>query len=106
MNLIPFFVIIPLATAFFIPLVGKRIKRIGDIVSIAATISLLGISISIASLIITNKVLIFEIGKWAAPMGISMVVDGFSAFMLVIVNTISFLVALYCAGYIKKYTDT
>ncbi|MCX5665581.1 MAG: proton-conducting transporter membrane subunit [Candidatus Omnitrophica bacterium] len=106
MNLIPFLIVIPLAAAFFIPLVGKRIKISGDIISIAATISLSGISIFLASLIATQKVLMFEVGKWAAPMGISMVVDGFSVFMLVIVNSIAFLVALYSTGYIKKYTDT
>lgn len=106
MNLIPFFVIIPLAAAFFIPLVGKRIKRSGDIVSIAATISLSALSIFMASLINAQKVLRYDVGKWAAPMGISMVVDGFSVFMLVIVNSIAFLVALYSTGYVKKYTDT
>lgn len=106
MNLIPFFVIIPLAAAFFIPLVGKRIKRSGDIASVAATISLSALSIFMASLINIQKVLRYDVGKWAAPMGISMVVDGFSVFMLVIVNSIAFLVALYSTGYVKKYTDT
>jgi multicomponent Na+:H+ antiporter subunit D len=106
MNLIPFFVTIPLAAAFFIPLIGKRIKKSGDITSIAATISLSALSIFMASLVTTQKILIFNVGRWAAPMGISMVVDGLSVFMLVIVNSIAFLVALYSTGYMKKYTDT
>jgi len=106
MNLIPFFVIIPLAAAFFIPLVGKRIKRSGDIVSVLATISLSVLSIFMASLIAVQKVLVYNVIRGAVPIGISMVVDGLSVFMLVIVNSIAFLVALYSTGYIKKYTDT
>lgn len=106
MNLVPFFIIIPLASAFFIPLVGKRIKRSGNIVSIAATVSLSAISIFTASLVAAQKVLTYDVGRWAALIRTSMVVDGFSVFMLVIVNSIAFLVALYSTGYIKKYTDT
>ena len=106
MNLIPFFVVIPLAAAFFIPLVGKRVKRAGDIVSVSATISLSVLSIFMASLIAVQKILIYDASRGAAPLGISMVVDGLSIFMLVIVNSIAFLVALYSTGYVKKYTDT
>lgn len=106
MNLIPFFIIIPLAAAFFIPLLGKRVKRSGDIISVAATLALSVFSIFMASLITTQKILIYDAVKWATPIGISMVVDGLSVFMLVIVNSIAFLVALYSTGYIKKYTDT
>ena len=106
MNLIPFFVVIPLAAAFFIPLVGKRIKRSGDIVSVLATISLFALSIFMASLIAVKKILTYNVVQAAAPIGISMVVDGLSVFMLVIVNSIAFLVSLYSTGYIKKYTDT
>jgi len=106
MNPIPFFVIIPLAAAFLIPLPGKRIKKAGDIISVAATISLFALGIFIAPMIIAQKVLIYNVGSWAAPIGVSMIVDGFSVFMLMIVNTIAFLVTFYSTGYIKKYTDT
>jgi multicomponent Na+:H+ antiporter subunit D len=106
MDLIPFFVIIPLAAAFLIPLAGKRIERAGDIVSVAATISLSALSIFMVSLVTIRKILVYDAGRWAAPVGISMVIDGLSVFMLVIVNSIAFLVALYSAGYVKKYTDT
>ena len=106
MNLIPFFIIIPLAAAFFIPLAGRRIKRAGDIASLAATISLSVLSIFMASILTTQKILTYNTAQGTASIGISMVVDGLSVFMLVIVNSIACLVALYSTGYVKKYTDT
>ena len=106
MNVVPFFVMIPLAAAFFIPLAGKRIRWSAEAVSIAATLSLSALSVFTASLVTAKKVLIYNVGNWVAPVGIPMIIDGLSIFMLVIVNLIAFLVAIYSAGYIKKYTDT
>lgn len=105
MHLIQYFVILPLAASFIIPLLGKKVKMLGEIASITATISLTGLSIFIASLITNAKVLSYCVGGYAAPLGISLTVDGFSVFMLVIVNSISALVAIYSSDYIKKYTD-
>lgn len=106
MNLIQFFVIVPLAAAFFIPIIGKRMKALPGAISIASTLFLAALSGLIAYLITMQKILTYNVGEWAAPAGISMVVDGLSAFILVIVNVIAFLVALYSVGYIGKYTDT
>lgn len=106
MSTLQFFVIIPLAAAFFIPLIGKRVKYAGDIISIASTLSLAVLSGFAIGLVGTQKILICHIGQWGSPFGVSMILDGLSSFILVIVNTIAFLVAVYSAGYIRKYTDT
>lgn len=105
MNLIPYFVIIPLAAGFFIPVFGKRIKPLGGITALIATLTLSLFSIYAAYLLKTDKVLACSLGRWSAPVGISMVVDGLSCFMLVIVNTVAFLAALYSIEYVKRYTD-
>lgn len=101
-----FFVIIPLASAFFIPLVGKKIRPVGSIISIMSTLSLVILSGYVAYIVRAQKVLVYNVGNIIPPAGISMVVDGLSVFMLVIVNVIAFLTAIYSTGYVKKYTDT
>ncbi len=106
MSLVPYVEIIPLTAAFLIPLVGKKIKVAGEILSGAATFSLLAVSLLIASSVITHKVLIYKVGNWMPPGGIAMVVDSLSAFMLVTVNIVAFLAAVYSMDYIKKFTDT
>lgn len=106
MNLIPFFVIVPLASAFLIPIFGKRVKKAGEAVSFAATLSLAVLSGYTAWLVNIQKVIIYNVGRWQPPIGVSMVVDGFSILMLVIVNSIAFLVAIYALEYVKRYTDT
>ncbi|MDP3730583.1 MAG: proton-conducting transporter membrane subunit [Candidatus Omnitrophota bacterium] len=106
MNLLPFFVTVPLAAAFFIPIIGKRMKVVPKAISIVSTLFLSMLGGYTAYLATAEKILIYNVGGWPAPVGISMVVDGFSAFILVIVNTIASLVAVYSAGYIGKYTDT
>lgn len=105
MNLLPFFVIIPLGTAFLISLLGKRIKSIGDILANLGTLSLFLFSLYSIRLVYSQKALVYKVGSWIPPIGICMVLDGLTSFMLVTVNLVSFLVAIYSIGYMKRYTD-
>ena len=97
--------IVPLAAGFFIPVFGKRIKPLGGFVAVAAMAALFLLSVSTAYLIRIDKVLVYNVGRWSAPVGISMVVDGLSCFMLLIVNTVALLVSFYSVEYVKRYTD-
>ena len=106
MNLIPYFVIVPLAAGFFIPVFGKRIKPLGGVVAAIAAAVLFLLAITIAYMIRADKVLTYNLGGWPAPAGISMVVDGLSCFMLVIVNMVAFMAAVYSTKYARIYTDT
>jgi len=94
------FVAIPLGTAFTIALLGRAHKYIGDILSCLAAFSIL-----VLSLYISGDSFIYKIGGWPQPIGITLVMDGLSGFMLVIVNLISFLAAVYSVSYMKRYTD-
>jgi multicomponent Na+:H+ antiporter subunit D len=105
MNILPFFVIIPLGTAFLISLFGKRIKNSADLLANLGTLSLLAFSLYSISKVITHKVLVYEVGGWIPPIGICMVLDGLTSFMLVTINLVSFLVAIYSISYMKRYTD-
>lgn len=105
--MLPFFVIIPLATAFIISLVGKAYRRAGDILANLASLSLFGLSL--LSLLNLNSnssnILVYKVGGWIPPIGICMVLDGLSSFMLVTVNLVSFLVVIYSISYMEKYTS-
>jgi len=104
MKILPFFVIIPLGTAFLISLLGKKIKSLGDILANLGTLILLALSLYSIRLVDAHKILVYKVGGWIPPIGICMVLDGLSSFMLVTVNLVSFLVALYSISYMEKYT--
>jgi len=103
--ILTFFAIIPLGTAFLISLFGKRIKHFADLLANLGTLSLLVFSLYSISLVATHKILVYKVGGWMPPIGICMVLDGLASFMLVTVNLVSFLVALYSISYMQRYTD-
>lgn len=103
--ILPFFVIIPLGSAFLISLLGKRIKNFSDILANFGTLGLLTLSLYSISLAKIHKVLVYKVGSWVPPIGICMVLDGLTSFMLVIVNLVSFLVTIYSISYMRRYTD-
>ena len=104
MYIIPLFVVIPLGSAFLVSLLGKRVKRFSDVLSNLATFSLFFISLVSIYLVRTQGILVYKVGGWIPPIGISMVMDGLTSFMLVTVNLIAFLVAIYSISYMEKYT--
>lgn len=103
--MLPFFVVIPLACAFLISLLGKRIKNLSDILANLGTLALLILSLYSIGLVNNHKILVYKVGGWIPPIGISMVLDGLSSFMLVIVGVVSFLVTVYSINYMERFTD-
>jgi multicomponent Na+:H+ antiporter subunit D len=102
--LVPLFVIIPLGCAFLIALFGKKLKAVPDAFSNICTFSLLALSLLCIPAVKSAGMVVYKVGGWVPPIGICMVVDGLSVFMLVIVNVISFLVTLYAIRYMEAYT--
>jgi len=105
MKILPFFVIISLGSAFLISLFGKKIKNFADIVANLGTLSLLILSLYSVRLVAVHRVLVYKVGSWMPPIGICMVLDGLTSFMLVTINLVSFLVTIYSISYMEKYTD-
>ncbi len=105
MKFIPFFVIIPLAAAFLIALLGKWIRRFPEILSTLIAFVLLALSLNTIKPVIRFGTLVYKMGGWPQPLGISLVIDGLSIFVLVLINLIAFLTLLYAFGYIKKFTE-
>ncbi|MBU1038597.1 MAG: NADH/ubiquinone/plastoquinone (complex I), partial [Candidatus Omnitrophica bacterium] len=103
-NLIPIFVILPLAGAFLISLLGKRLRGFSDIFS--NIIAFLLLALSVYSVFVVNSVgvMVYKVGMWSPPIGISLVLDSLSSFMLVTINLIAFLIMAYAANYMEGYT--
>lgn len=107
-QLIPFFVILPLASAFLIMILGRFIKDFNKY--FASLILLILLGMSICSLLLTrNDILTYMVGGWGPvngiPVGIYMVMDGFTTIILCIINTLGFLSVIYSISYIKRYTS-
>jgi len=107
-QLIPFFVITPLLAAFLIVVTGKFVKNLDQY--FASFILLFLTCISFIFLFTTGEnLLVYKTGGWEAihhiPIGIYLVMDGFTAIMVCIINLIGFLSVFYSVSYIKKFTS-
>ena len=106
-KLIPLYIILPLGAAFLIPIIGRILKGFQKTVTSLVFLFLIGMSIKF---IIggVNEPISYKIGGWepvnGIPIAIYLVLDGFSVFMLCIINLLAFLSGFYAISYIKKYT--
>jgi len=104
---IPILVIVPLAGAFLMMLLGRLIRDLPKYFT--SVIMLFLVIASFYSLInIGPGISVYKTGGWEPinkiPIGIYMVLDGYSAIMLCIISTIGFLSAVYSISFIKRYT--
>lgn len=102
--MIPLFTIIPLLGAFLISIL-KRVKKAPDILSNICTFSLSILSIYSIFLVKNSGVIVYKVGSWIPPIGIAMVLDGLTGFMLVTVNIVAFLINIYSISYMEKFTS-
>lgn len=103
-NIIPLFVVMPLAGAFLISFFGRSIKRLPDAMGILITLILCGLSLLSVRLHNIYGVLTYSVGAWRPPIGIGMVLDGLTSFMLVTVNLVAFCITVYSVNYMEKFT--
>ena len=104
-HIIPLFVVIPLAGAFLVSVGGRRFKWLPDLGGFIATLALFVCSLFAVKAVNAENVLVYSVGAWKAPIGIAMVLDGFTAFMLVTVNLVAFLIAIYSVNYMERFTS-
>ena len=93
------FVIIPLASAFLIALIGRKREILSLALSFLATAALLGLSV-LTYLRLGSGIMVYELGGWKMPFGIVLVLDAFGAFMLVLVSLIALTSLLFSFRYI------
>jgi multicomponent Na+:H+ antiporter subunit D len=96
---LPAFVAIPLATAFLLPIFGKKGKTVATVLANLATISLL--VLAVASI---GQTRVYEIGKWSIPLGINLVLDGLSSLLLLAISVVSSAAMFFSIRYMEQYT--
>ena len=106
--LIPLFVVIPLTGAFLDMILGRFIKGFSRYFTSVVLLALASMSIYSAATTGTDPS-VYNVGGWepvlGIPVGISMVMDGFTVLMLCIINIVGFLSAFYSVSYIKRFTS-
>jgi multicomponent Na+:H+ antiporter subunit D len=104
MQIIPLFVAIPLGMAFFIPMIGRKKPRVCDTLANLTTLALFVMALSVI-----GEKGVYWMGGWSVfngvPLGISLVLDGVSVFMLITITLVSFLVTVYSIQYMDKFTS-
>ena len=96
---LPVFVVIPLVTAFLLPMFGVKGKAAATVIANLATISLL-----LLAIVSVGQYDVYEIGKWPIPFGINLVLDGLSSLMLLAIGVVASAAMLFSAGYMEQYT--
>jgi len=104
-HIIPLFVGISLAGAFITSLLGKKFKMLPDVMGSLTTFALLVLSLLAVRVVNVHGILVYNVGAWKLPIGIALVLDGLTAFMLVTVNLVAFLIAIYSINYMERFTS-
>jgi formate hydrogenlyase subunit 3/multisubunit Na+/H+ antiporter MnhD subunit len=106
-TLLPLFVAIPMVSAFLIILMGNLVKEFHRYFAPLTLLALLLMSIY-AFTNLSGEAIQYTVGGWGLekgiPVGIFMVLDGFSVLMLCIINLIGFIALFYSLSYMSKYT--
>lgn len=106
-QLLPLFVVIPLSATFLIMIIGRFIRDFNKY--FASLVLLLLVVMSFYSLMNLNgNVSLYKVGGWQPvnkiPIGIYMMMDGFNALIVCIINLMGLLAVFYSISYIKRYT--
>jgi multicomponent Na+:H+ antiporter subunit D len=104
-DVLPLFVALPMAGAFLISILPKKIKLLPDIIGNMVTTLLLAFAVYALWLSNIYGVMQYSVGAWKPPIGISLVLDGLSVFMLFIINLVAFCVSVYSINYMEQFTD-
>ena len=95
------FVIIPLAAAFLISFVAGRKDTWGAVLSLSASAALLAFSIY-AFFGMRGETIVYTMSAWKAPIGICLVLDSLSAFMLLMISLVSLTSLVFSLRYIRQ----
>jgi multicomponent Na+:H+ antiporter subunit D len=88
-------IVVPLIASLFVPVIGWWKKRLCYPWVVAVLVIPLISSLSLLNTVMTTGKFSYRLGGWAPPWGIEYVLDHLSAFVLVIVTSISLIVAIY-----------
>lgn len=96
------FILIPLATAFILPLI--RGKNVVNWIPDALALGTQGI-LALLALMTIGKTGVYHIGGWQAPIGIDLRLDGLTTLMLLVINIVALCLSIFAVPYMKLYTS-
>lgn len=91
-------IVLPAILAPFIIMVLRYHLDLQRIFSVAGTVGLLGISLTLVGHAVSGEVYTYELGNWPAPFGIVLVLDRLSAMMVLLTSVLALPVVLYAIG--------
>lgn len=91
-------VVLPLAAAALILLVGRAHLGLARLVSLASMLALLGVAIGLVGHAQGGAVEAYLVGNWRAPFGISLVLDRLSALMLLLTAVVGLVALVHAMG--------
>jgi len=100
----PYFVVIPLLTAFLIVIFGKKGERISGFIALIAAFTLLVLSLMLFPVIDSEGTIVYEVSGWKIPYTIALVIDYLSAFFVIMISLIAALSIMFSLKYMKKFT--
>ncbi|MEW6556764.1 MAG: proton-conducting transporter membrane subunit [Elusimicrobiota bacterium] len=102
--LILLFPLLPIISALILVILERFDEDSGDWLSSSTAFVLLAMAVTII-FTLNGGALVYHMGGWVSPLGVDLVLDGFSALMLVVINLVGFLSMLYSVEYMKKFTS-
>ena len=97
-HLIVLPIVLPAIMAPFIIMAIRFHLDLQRIFSLAATVTLVGITLALMAQATTGDIQVYELGNWPAPFGIVLVLDRLSALMIVLTSVLALAVLLYVIG--------
>jgi len=101
--LILLFPLLPIISALVLIILERFDDAAGDWLSSVTAFVLLTFA-GVIIFTLNGRAVVYHMGGWVSPLGVDLVLDGFSAMMLFVVNLIGFLSMLYSVEYMKKFT--
>jgi multicomponent Na+:H+ antiporter subunit D len=105
-NLLCLFIVVPFAGGFLISLVQDRSRRFAPYLTMMACLGQLLTAVGLLGVIHRQGMLVYCTGIGKSTVGISLVMDGLSVFMGIIISLMAFLIAVFSVDYIKRFTST
>ncbi len=104
---VPLFVIVPLGGAFLIAIIGSFARPFGRVFTSLLFAFLTGVALYV--IFSVTIPIVYRVGGHGTfenvPIGIYMILDGLSVYLLLIINLVGFLSAFYSISYMKKFTS-
>jgi multicomponent Na+:H+ antiporter subunit D len=104
MTFIPLYFAIPLLAAFLVPILGKLLKASVWFFCTGVSFVLFVLALYGVAAVQEVPLSVYKMGNWPPPLGIVMVFDSFSAFMVLVISMVVFAGCLFSFRYISRYT--